>query len=265
MPNLIDTHCHLDIIEQEGLSINDSLEKSTVAGVSKIVQIGIDYKSSIEAERIAKEFSKPSLEIFYTIGCHPADSIHFSEKTKISQLVQAKKEDSKMVGIGEIGLDFYHAKDSTDEQISVFSNFLDLAWDLKLPVIIHSRDSAESTFHVLSKYKGRVSGVIHCFTYDYEYAKKFCDLGFYISFSGIVAFKNATDIHDAARKLPLKSILIETDAPFLAPPPFRGKRNDSSNLTYILEKIYSLRNESNTMVEETIYQNSLNFISRKAP
>ena len=117
----------------------------------------------------------------------------------------------------------------------------------------------------LEKYKGKVTGVIHCFTYDYEYAKKFCDLGYFISFSGIVAFKNAKDIHESASRLPLESILLETDAPFLAPPPFRGKRNDPSNLTYILEKINSLRNESNTKVEETIYKNSLKFISRKAP
>ncbi|MBE7412803.1 MAG: TatD family hydrolase [Leptospiraceae bacterium] len=265
MPNLIDTHCHLDIIEENGQSIKDSVEKSTLAGVSKIVQIGIDYKTSVRADNICKEFSTPDLEILYTIGCHPAYKSNFTQKEEIIWLVQEKKNNLDFVGIGEIGLDFYHDKNSIEEQTPIFVSFLDLASDLNLPVIIHSREAAEATYQVLSKYKMKVFGVIHCFTYDYEYAKKFCDLGFYISFSGIVAFKNAKEIHEAAKKLPLKSILIETDSPFLAPPPFRGKRNDSSNLTYILEKFFSLRSEPNTLVEETIYENSLKFISRKAP
>ncbi len=106
--------------------------------------------------------------------------------------------------------------------------------------------------------------MIHCFTYDYEAAKRFVDLGYYISFSGIVTFKSATDIQDAAKKIPLESILIETDAPFLSPMPHRGKRNDSSNLGYIKEKMFSLRTELNSTVAESIYNNSLKFINRKA-
>ena len=106
--------------------------------------------------------------------------------------------------------------------------------------------------------------MIHCFTYDTEYALKYAELGYYISFSGVVAFKNAADIQEAARKVPLESILIETDAPFLSPPPHRGKRNDSSNLPFILEKMFSLRTEANHKVEEKIYENSVKFIHRKA-
>ena len=120
------------------------------------------------------------------------------------------------------------------------------------------------TYKVLKDYKGKGFGVIHCFAYNAEYALKFVELGYYISFSGVVVFKNAQDIQEAARQVPLESILIETDAPYLAPPPHRGKRNDSSNLPFILEKMFSLRTEANHKVEQTIYENSLKFIHRKA-
>lgn len=261
--SLIDTHCHLDIIEAQGQEISVSLEKSRAAGVKKIVQIGINLDRSQAAKRIALE-TNTDIDLSYTIGCHPADNINLPEIEEISNMIESSVEEKKLVGIGEIGLDYYHQKETKESQFRTFHHFMEMSVKHSLPVVIHSRDAAEDTYQVLKKYKGKGFGVIHCFAYNAEYALKFVELGYYISFSGVVAFKNATDIHEAARQIPLESILIETDAPFLSPPPHRGKRNDSSNLPFILEKMFSLRTEANHKVEETIYENSLKFIKRAA-
>lgn len=261
--SLIDTHCHLDIIEMQGQEISVSLEKSQAAGVKKIVQIGINLDRSQAAKRIALE-TNTDIDLSYTIGCHPADNIELPEIEEISNMIESSIEEKKFVGIGEIGLDYYHKKETKESQFKSFHHFMEMSVKHSLPVVIHSRDAAEDTYQVLKKYKGKGFGVIHCFAYNAEYALKFVELGYYISFSGVVAFKNATDIHEAARQIPLESILIETDAPFLSPPPHRGKRNDSSNLPFILEKMFSLRTEANHKVEETIYENSLKFIKRAA-
>lgn len=259
---LIDTHCHLDIIEDQGQSISTSLEKAKKHGVSAIVQIGINYENSLTAQKIISQF-KNGIELRYTIGCHPADDIPLEEAESIYQLVLQSEGDSNFIGIGEIGLDYYHKKDNMEYQKSIFRKFIELAIQKKLPIIVHSRDAAEDTYQILSEYSGKVGGIIHCFTYDYNYAKKFCDLGFYISFSGIVAFKNAVDIHEAAKNIPLENILIETDAPFLSPPPHRGKRNEPSYIVHTFKRILELRTENVEKVEDSIYQNSLKFINKQ--
>lgn len=261
--SLIDTHCHLDLIEKQGQEISISLEKSHNADVKKIVQIGINLERSKDAKCIATE-TQTTIDLSYTIGCHPADTIDFPEVEEISKMVEANLEDKKFVGIGEIGLDFFYQKDTKEPQLKKFRHFMELSVKHALPVIIHSRDAAEETYEVLKEFKGKGFGVIHCFTYNLEYATKFVKLGYYISFSGIVVFKNAKDIQETARQIPLESILIETDAPYLSPPPNRGKRNDSSNLPFILEKMFALRTEENHKVEQAIYENSLKFIQRRA-
>lgn len=269
-PRIIDTHCHLDIIQEHGQSIPDSLRKSSQAQVDKILQIGIDWESSLLAKKIAHENYSHSLgditppAIHYTIGCHPTETHEFPKTKEIQALVKENLPDSKLSAIGEIGIDLYHTADSKNQQIEVLEEFLNLAEETELPVVIHSRDGFQETYDTLARWKTRVHGVIHCFTYDYNSAKKFVDLGYYISFSGVLVFKNAVDIHDAARKLPLDTILVETDAPFLAPPPHRGKRNDSGNLPIILEKMFSLREEHNQIIEKRIYLNSEKFLNRKA-
>ena len=262
--SLIDTHCHLDIIQEQGQEIYQSLEKSAEAGVKKIVQIGIDLPSSIRAKQISETHSNTSLKIHYTLGCHPTETHEFPNADEILNLAKDNLNDPQFTGIGEIGMDLYHNATEREAQRSVLHKFLEFSAKEKLPVVIHSRDAFEDTYEGLKEFKGQAFGVIHCFTYNYEIGKKFVDLGYYVSFSGIVAFKNATDIHEAAKRLPLESLLIETDAPFLAPPPHRGKRNDSSNMPFILERMFGLREESNVKVEETLYLNSEKFINRKA-
>ncbi len=261
--SLIDTHCHLDIIEKEGLPISETLSLSREKGVREILQIGIDYESSVRAQKIS-EISN-DIKINFTAGSHPADKISSEENDNIENFIRENISNSKFTGIGEIGLDFYHRGDSSKDQEEVFRRFLSLSEEMKCPVIIHSRSAKEETYNILKEYKNKVFGVLHCYTYDLEYALKFIELGYYISFSGIVVFKNAKELQETASSIPLSNILIETDAPFLSPPPNRGKRNDPTNLPYVLEKIFELRNEKRQLIEESIFTNSQNFINRKAP
>ncbi|PJZ71088.1 DNAase [Leptospira perolatii] len=264
MYSIIDTHCHLDIIEEQGLSVKDSLENAKLSGIKKIVQIGIDLESSLRAKGLAEKYSDNELEIKYSIGCHPTETGEFPKKDEILKLTKENLNDPRLCALGEIGLDYYHEASTKQIQVEILHSFLQASAEFKLPVVIHSRDAGEDTYSILKEHRDNAFGVIHCFTYDYTLAKKFVDLGYYISFSGILAFKNATEIQEAAEKLPLESMLIETDAPFLAPPPFRGKRNEPSYTKYVLEKMFSLRKETNLEVEKNLFSNSEKFMNRKA-
>lgn len=263
MYSIIDTHCHLDIIEEQGLTIEQSLRNAKESGIKKIVQIGIDLESSVKAKGLSETYSEQDLEIFYSIGCHPTESHEFPKKEEILSLVKENLSDSRLCAIGEIGLDYYHDASKKAEQADILHSFLDASGEYKLPVVIHSRDAGEDTVSILKEHRDRAFGVIHCFTYDYSTAKRLVDLGYYISFSGILTFKNARDIQEAAEKLPLECMLIETDAPFLAPPPFRGKRNEPAYTKFVLEKMFSLRKEPNAEVERSLFLNSEKFIQRK--
>ncbi|EKP06401.1 hydrolase, TatD family [Leptospira kirschneri str. 2008720114] len=264
MVSIIDTHCHLDIIQSQGLEIADSLKNAAESGVKKILQIGIDLESSIRARSIANEYSNDSLEIRYSIGCHPTETHEFPNKEEILKFVYENLGDSKLSAIGEIGLDYYHTADTKKQQEEILEAFLECSSKTQLPVVIHSRDAKEDTISILKNFRDKAFGVIHCFTYDYLTAKTLVDIGYYISFSGIVAFKNAVEIQEAAQKLSLECMLIETDAPFLAPSPFRGKRNEPSYMKFILDKMFSLRKESNSDVENKLFENSIKFMNRKA-
>lgn len=258
---IVDTHCHLDLLQEQGLDIVQAIQSAKQHGIQSIVQIGIDELSSRRALEIAEQFSN-GVEISFTVGCHPCQEVKDPEIENIFALAWSLKTHPKFVGIGEIGLDYYHLQER-ERQKSVFRKFIELSIELGVPIIVHSRDAAEDTYQILSEYKNQVFGTIHCFTYNLEYAQKFIDLGFYISFSGILTFKNAKEIQEAASQIPLESILVETDAPYLAPMPHRGKRNEPAYTSYVLKYLFHLRKESKQKVEEQIFQNSKNFIHKK--
>jgi TatD DNase family protein len=261
--SIVDTHCHLDIVKDQGLEIEDSLTNAARSGVKKIIQIGIDYENSKQAISIAKDFSE-KMEIFFTIGCHPCHGVQSAEEDLIADLIENYYNDPKFVGIGEIGLDYYHSKDDWEDQKRIFRRFIEVSIEKRAPIIVHSRDAAQDTLEILKDYKDQAFGVIHCFTYDEAMAQEFCKLGYYISFSGIVTFKNAKDIQMAARNIPLQNILIETDAPFLAPMPHRGKRNEPAYVSHVLEHIFTLRSEDQSEIEKILFENSMKFIQKKA-
>ncbi len=233
---LIDSHCHLNMeaFEQD---LDQVLDRAHRAGVTNIISIGIDKASSVQAVQIAERY--PS--IYASVGVHPHDSAAVND-TDFDEIAQLSAHE-KVVGYGEIGLDYAKMYSPKEIQQQVFSRQLALAQELKLPVIIHDRDAHEDTLKILKQHAPfPAGGVLHCFSGDITFAEQVVELGFFVSIPGIVTFKNAQALQQVAVDLPLQSMLIETDGPFLAPVPFRGKRNTPELLLHTAEKIAQLRN-----------------------
>ena len=232
---LIDSHAHLDMKEFRE-DLEEVLERALKEGVSHIITVGIDIPSSLIALELAKKYDP----IFSSIGYHPhnADDMDSDRLKELSGLVS----EPKVIAWGEIGLDFYRRYSSPENQIKAFNQQLEMAFQFDLPVIIHDRESHREVLEIL---RGRGDknhkGVIHCFSGDYDLAMSFIEMGYYISIPGTVTYKNALNVRDVASRIPIERMLIETDAPFLAPVPNRGKRNEPSFVTYSARKIAQLR------------------------
>jgi TatD DNase family protein len=236
--SLVDTHCHLDMDAYQ-VDFEETLTRARNNGIHHIITIGIDIPSSQKAVDISSRYSFISA----TVGIHPHDvgSITPSTYTQLAELVDMRRE--HIVGFGEIGLDYAKKYADADTQKKHFANQLALAADLALPVIIHDRDAHEDILHTLRNSRVRENGgVMHCFSGDYRFAQDILDLGLHISISGVVTFKNAAQLQEVARTIPIESLLLETDGPFLAPQPFRGKRNEPAYILNIAEYIARLRN-----------------------
>jgi len=217
--------------------LDEVLNRAHRAGVTNIITIGIDKASSVQAVTLAERY--PS--IYASVGIHPHDAAGVND-TDFDEIAQLSAHE-KVVGYGEIGLDYAKMYSPKNIQQQIFSRQLDLAKELDLPVIIHDRDAHEDTLKTLRHHAPfPAGGVMHCFSGDIELAKQVVELGFFISIPGIVTFKNAKALQQVAVDLPLQSMLIETDGPFLAPVPFRGKRNTPELLLHTAEKIAQLRN-----------------------
>jgi len=248
---LIDSHCHLDMISYEG-DITAVLERARKNKIKRIITIGIDLTSSKKAISLAQKYN----QISATIGIHPHDVKNTTDKDYklLEQLFTRHAE--HIVGYGEIGLDYVKNYSPIDKQQHHFARQLNLAGELHLPVIIHNRNADADTLAILRETKSLPrGGIMHCFSGDYNFAKKVIDMGLLISIPGIVTFKNAASLQDVVRKIPITSLVIETDGPFLAPHPYRGKRNEPSFMLYTAEKIAEIRNIS---IEEVAKQTSLN-------
>ncbi len=233
---LIDSHCHLDM-EAYASDLNLVIQQALDAGVSEIITIGINPASSQTAVQLAEQY--PS--VYATVGIHPhdADTVNENDMKNIARLAGHHK----VVGYGEIGLDYAKLYSPKDTQQEIFIRQLHLAKELGLPVIIHDRDAHEDTLRLLKDAAPfPAGGVMHCFSGDIELAGLVIGLGFFISIPGIVTFKNAVALQQVAREIPLQSMLIETDGPFLAPVPYRGKRNAPGLLIHTAKKIAQLRN-----------------------
>lgn len=234
---LIDTHCHLDMAAYAA-DLNDVLERALACGIKRVITIGIDTASSMQAVDLAQKYK----QIAATIGIHPHDidtlgdtDYHLLEKIFGNHA-------QHIVGFGEIGLDYYKGYSDPSKQRHHFEKQLDLAHELKLPVVIHNRAADDDIYRILRQAKSfDYGGVMHCFSGDYQYARKIIDLGLHISIPGVVTFKNSTTLQEVAQRIPLTSMLLETDGPFLAPHPHRGKRNEPAYLVYSATKIAELR------------------------
>lgn len=257
----IDTHCHLDMEAYQD-DFTDIVLRAENSGISHIISIGIDYHSSQRAIELAREYSIISA----TVGVHPHDieTLNNNEYEKLQLLITENRD--YIVGYGEIGLDYF--KNYSDESLQRvhFAKQLELAKHFELPVIIHDRDAHDDILSILKEHGPyKAGGVLHCFSGDISFAEKVLKLGFYISIPGIVTFKNAKDLQLVAEKIPLSSMLLETDGPFLAPVPHRGKRNESSYIPKIAEKIAQLRNVETAEIAQATTANAIKLFNLNLP
>ncbi|MBF0253288.1 MAG: YchF/TatD family DNA exonuclease [Candidatus Omnitrophica bacterium] len=226
---LIDTHCHLDL-EQFDKDLPDVIAKAKADGIERIIIPGIDLESSKKAVRIAEQY-----DIAYAaIGIHPHEADCF-KNDQINAFRELYASSKKIVAIGEIGLDNYRNHSKPENQMVMLKAFMELGKELNLPLILHNRNTRsefEKLLPELEKHKPK--GVMHCFSEDIDFAKKIIDIGYYISFACNITYPKAEDLRQVASKIPIESILLETDAPYLAPEGERGKRNDPSNVAHLL-------------------------------
>lgn len=232
---LIDTHCHLDFDDFVTDRIQ-MLARAEKVGVREIITIGVDLSSS----RRAVDLARANVEVHATVGIHPHNACHLS-KNSIQELMALGCEPG-VIAYGEIGLDFYRNYQPRSTQISCLREQLELARQLGLPLVIHDREAHEDVLEILREHKAwEMGGTMHCFSGDWAFARKCLDLGFCLSIAGPVTFAKSKSLQEVARNCPLDRLLLETDAPFLAPVPRRGKRNEPAYLIHTAEKIASLK------------------------
>jgi len=252
----IDTHAHFDMcMKDNDRNENDIFAIMSIENVQKAVHVSID----VEGLKWAYEFSRAHADkgIFFTLGIHPSSSASDEELNILSEMVETVKQngDSPLLfGIGETGLDYYRMRKPADMQQKSFEFQLDLAIRNNLPVIVHSREAFEDTYNVLEK-RAPVKGIMHCFPGDAEMARKVLDLGMHVSFAGNVTFKKAMALQQAAAYVPGDRLLLETDAPFLTPVPFRGKPNWPENVVHTYKFVAELRKQPLAKLIDTIEEN----------
>ena len=233
---LIDSHAHLDDkrFDNDRDEIIKNLKKN---GVELVINIGADVPSSVKGVALSEEYEN----IYATVGVHPHDAKDVDETT--IELLRALAKKDKVVGIGEIGLDYHYDNSPRDIQKIWFREQIKLAKELNLPIVVHEREAGQDVYDIIKEASDEnLTGVIHCFSGSLEMAKEYIKLGFYISFAGPVTFKNARIPKEVAKEIPLDRLLIETDSPYLTPEPYRGKRNDPTHVRYMAEKIAELKN-----------------------
>ena len=251
---LFDTHCHLDDPRFKD-DFDEVILRAKEAGVRRIATIGCaDSVASVpKAVDIARAHP---LWVSATVGVHPHDAKHLS--TEVANAIVTHAADEVVVAIGETGLDYHYDHSPRDVQQDAFRRQIAIAKQLKKPIVVHTRSAAEDTLTILREEGASdVGGIIHCFSEDAPFAKAALDLGFVSSFSGIATFKNAKGVREAAQNQPLDALLIETDAPYLAPVPNRGKRNEPAFIAHTARQIAKLRGQDYERICEASYANAM--------
>ena len=248
MTSFIDTHCHLDKLDS---TPEEAIIEAKQAGVERMVTVSVDEPSLDFVSSMVQQFP----EVYGSVGFHPHDAAELTEdlEQKIRKLAL---EEKKLIAIGETGLDYHYMYSSVEVQQQVFSKQLQLAVELNLPVIMHSREAETDTLKILQEIPVQPLGVAHSFTSSFEMAKTLIEMGWYIGINGIVTFKNAEDLREVVSWLPLDRLLLETDSPFLAPTPFRGKPNKPAYIPAIATFIAELRGISLEQLSEQTSANA---------
>ena len=243
-----DTHTHLDKLKD----LKQVIDLARSERIRRMITVGTEPEDWPEVLKLSEQYAP---EVFGTLGMHPHRAEGFNEDCEI--FLKKHLSDKSVVAVGEIGLDYYYEHSPRDIQKKIFYRQLCLAEEWGLPVEIHTRDAEEDTLAILREFQGRVKGILHCFTGSYKMAQQALDLGFNISFSGIVTFKNSQALQETCKKIPLDRLHIETDAPYLAPVPYRGKENQPSWVIYVARKICELHNVTEELLSQQLEENTL--------
>ena len=232
---MIDSHCHLDHEPLYG-NLSDIISRSKEIGITKLLTICTTLNSF---ENIKTIVEKDQM-IYGTYGIHPHETM--TNQVDKKTIIKSVKENVKIIGIGETGLDFFYNHSDKGKQINSFKAHIEASIELEKPIIIHSRNAEKETFELLNSYKNEnLKILMHCFTGSLEFSKKLLKLDAFFSASGIITFKNSTDLQNTFKTIPLEKLLIETDSPFLAPIPMRGKKNEPSFIKYTLERLSAIK------------------------
>ena len=231
---LFDTHVHLNS-RMYKKDLSEVIARALEVGVTRMAVIGFDSPSNRRAIELAKQHES----IYAVVGIHPSDARSATEDSWI--LLREQLKHPKVVALGECGFDYYHDTSFNDIQRVVFEKQLEIAKEVDMPIVVHMRDSVDDVYAMLKEKGQGLSGVIHCYSGNVAMMHKFLALGFYIGLDGPVTFKNAHDVHEVAKAVPMNRLVIETDAPYLTPAPYRGKRNEPAYVSYVAEKIAELK------------------------
>ncbi len=246
---MIDSHCHLDH-EPLYSDLPNIIRRSKEAGIKKLLTISTSFESFSKIEKLVHVDEM----IYGTIGIHPHES-----STNIitsDEIIKILNNSSKIIGIGETGLDFYYNNSEKQKQISSFKKHIEASIKTNVPLIVHSRDAEQETFEILDEYKSEnIKILMHCFTGSKDFSQKLLTLGSFFSASGIITFKNSTDLQETFKSLPLENILIETDSPFLAPVPKRGKKNEPSFIDFTASKLAEIKDLPKSKIIELTTNN----------
>ncbi|OTG78881.1 TatD family deoxyribonuclease [Acinetobacter terrae] len=255
----VDTHCHLtllDLTPYDG-NLDLALAQAREAGVSKFMSISVDLDDHIELAKIAARHA----DVGYSVGVHPCEDPATMARATTDYLIELAQPE-KVWAIGETGLDYFHSTDFITEQKQCFARHIHASQAVKKPVVVHTRSAKHDTVDIIRAEKS-THGILHCFTEDWETAKAVLDCGYYVSFSGIVSFKNAQDLRDVAKQVPLDRVLIETDSPYLAPMPYRGKSNEPKYVPYVAKALSDVYDKSVEEIAFITMQNFENLLNQK--
>lgn len=255
---IIDSHAHLDypkIVDQ----LDEVIKRASDAGVEKIISIGVKLSKSSNVQSIAEQYEN----VFFSAGIHPHEASSELDACNLDAIIKAATH-PKCVAIGEAGLDYFYENAPRQAQQDSFRVQIEAARQLNVPIIIHSRDADEDMAHIIEEeyQKAPFKGVLHCFSSGEALAMRALDIGFFISFSGILTFPKSTQLREIASKIPLDRVLVETDAPFLAPAPFRGKTNEPAYTVYTLKILSEALSKPVDEMAKLTYENTLHLFSK---
>lgn len=251
----VDSHAHLD--DEAFDEDREEVIKDILSGGNYFFNIGCDLKTSYSSYELSKKYD----HVYAVVGVHPHEAKYYTAETREALKELLTKD--KVMAIGEIGLDYHYDLSPRDVQREVFIDQIDLAREMSVPIVIHTREAMEETYEILEKHAKGMKVLLHCYTGSIEMARKYLKLGYKLALGGALTFKNAKNTVDVAREVDLKDLLIETDSPYMTPVPFRGKRNDPRKVVLVAEKIAEVKGISTEEVLEATKKNAFEFFGVK--